>query len=69
MFEYANGFKCAVNKSKNEFAITFIQQYPSIDENGNIARVDSSNVTSVFIPLDCADGLADAIHELLNRPE
>ena len=66
MLQFTNGFACAVDGSKSEFIINFIQNHPTFDKAGNVSDAVTEPVVSVIMQKDTAAELASAITTLLS---
>ncbi len=64
MYQYANGFSCALSGNGNEFVLCFAQQCPSFDGTGKLDKVTKEPVASLIMSADKAKELAHAIETL-----
>lgn len=70
MLQFTNGFSCAVDQSKGEMIVKFMQQSPVLDNGGNIVDVQTEEVVTLAMSIVTAANLVDIIGEILNgEPE
>ena len=66
MYQYANGFSCALSGNGNEFVLCFAQQCPGFDDTGKLDKVTKEPVASIIMSAGKAKELAHAIETLYN---
>ena len=49
MFQYSNAFGYSSNPVTDEYLITFSQQYPELDSDGNIKGLASEPVARIMV--------------------
>lgn len=64
MYQYANGFSCALSGNGNEFVLCFAQQCPSFDSTDKLGKITKEPVASLIMSADKAKELARAIETL-----
>lgn len=69
MLQFTNGFTCAMNQDKGELFITFVQQFPKIDEDGNTTNVEVEKVVELVMGKDTAQNLIDGLNEVLTNDD
>ncbi|MCM1540223.1 MAG: hypothetical protein NC121_03075 [Blautia sp.] len=65
MLQFTNGFTCARDQEKEELIITFIQQVPEFDAEGNATSVKVEEVIKLAMGKVTAQNLADGLAEVL----
>ena len=68
MYQYANGFSCALSGNGNEFVLCFAQQCPSFDGTGKLDKVTKEPVASLIMSADKAKELARALSKRFAAP-
>ena len=63
MFQYCNSFSYSSNPEIGEFLLTFRQQHPVLDNDGNVKEIATEPVASIVIN---RMGL-EALKQLLNQ--
>lgn len=66
MLQFTNGFSCAMDQSKGEMIIKFLQQFPDLDDAGNIVDVQREEVVTLAMSTVTAKNLVDVLGEILN---
>ena len=64
MYQYTNGFSCALSGNGNEFVLCFAQQCPSFDSTDKLGKITEEPVASLIMSADKAKELARAIETL-----
>lgn len=64
MYQYTNGFSCALSGNGNEFVLCFAQQCPSFDSTDKLGKITKEPVASLIMSADKAKELARAIETL-----
>ena len=64
MYQYTNGFSCALSGNGNEFVLCFAQQCPSFDSTDKLGKITKEPVSSLIMSADKAKELARAIETL-----
>lgn len=64
MYQYTNGFICAIEKSKNEVIIKFLQRFPDMYSSEDEEEIESIEVANVIMKKDAALKLSNSIKEL-----
>ncbi len=65
MLQFTNGFTCARDQEKEELMITFVQQVPEFDEDGNATHVKVEEVVKLAMGKVTAQNLVDGLLEVL----
>ena len=66
VLQFTNGFTCAMNQDKGELFITFVQQVPEFDEDGNATNVEVEEVVKLAMGKVTAQNLIDSLNEVLS---
>lgn len=69
MLQFTNGFSCAMNQDKGELFITFVQQFPKFDEDGNATNVEVEEVVKLVMGKDTAQNLIDGLNEVMTEDD
>lgn len=64
MYEYVNGYSCAVDTECDNVVLNFRQRVPSFDDEGKLVKVEVSSVASIIMDLDMAKQLGKALCNL-----
>lgn len=65
MLQFTNGFTCARDQEKEELIITFVQQIPELDAEGNATNIRVEEVVRLVMGKITAQNLADGLTEVL----
>lgn len=65
MLQFTNGFTCARDQEKEELIITFVQQVPELDKDGNATSVKTDEVVKLVMGKVTAKNLVDGLIEVL----
>ena len=65
MLQFTNGFTCARDQEKEELIITFVQQVPELDKDGNATSVKTEEVVKLVMGKVTAQNLVDGLIEVL----
>lgn len=65
MLQFTNGFTCVMNQDKGELFLTFVQQIPEFDEDGNTTNVEVEEVVKLAMGKVMAQNLVDGLNEVL----
>ena len=67
MRNYANGFKYAIDGSKTEVSIAFLQSFPVFAENGSqTVSSDIQTVGEIILPYSIAKEFAEKLVKSMN---
>jgi len=65
MLQFTNGFTCARDQEKEELIITFVQQIPELDAEGNATNIRVEEVVRLVMGKITAQNLVDGLTEVL----
>lgn len=69
MYQYANGYSCAIASDGQTVMLYFRQRCPKFDSNGNMCEAESEPVASIIIDADMARELGRALCSLADGSE
>lgn len=67
MYQYTNGFSCALSGNGNEFVLCFAQQCPSFDSTDKLGKITKEPVASLIMSADKAKRACTRYRNALQR--
>lgn len=64
MYQYANGYSCAIDTEGEEVVLCFRQKAPTYDETGKISSVETEQVASIVMNRTMAKDLGESLLKL-----
>ena len=65
MYQYTNGYNCAIDTGRQMVSIRFFQNIPSFDEKGDLSDSEIEEVTSIVMSMDMARALGNALSSIM----
>lgn len=69
MYQYSNGYNCAIDAAGETVVIHFTQRAPAFNTDGNIESVEINPVASIMMNRDMAKALGTALKNLVDESE
>lgn len=66
MYQYTNGFTCALGADKNTIMINFRQKAPVFDNDGTLCNTELIQIASVIMDKKMAEELGKALSSAAN---
>jgi len=67
MFQYTNGFSCAMDRERTELRIRFLQHSPDFGTDNQLGGMRNEEVASLIMNRDTALRLAEALNQILEE--
>jgi len=69
MYQYANGYSCAMDNDKNTVVLHFRQSGPKFGRDGTVEETEVVPVASIIMNLDMAHALGKSLCSLIEEAD